>query len=102
MYPHDVRDRLRAALDQAPAPTPGPGERLAAVLAPIIGTREPSLVFTVRSSDLSRHAGEISFPGGLQDGTESLLETALRETAEEIGLDGTSVDVLGALSSVPI
>ena len=70
------------------------------MLAPLIEAPEPALVFTVRSSDLSRHAGEISFPGGLQDPGEHLRDTALREAYEEIGLDPSAVDVIGALPPV--
>ena len=96
----DLRAALRAALDPDPAPQPGPGDRLAAVLAPLVERPEPTLVFTVRSIDLSRHAGEISFPGGLQDPGESLAETALRESNEEIGLDAAAVELVGALPPV--
>ena len=92
-----LRTALRAALDQDPSPSPDPRDRLAAVLAPLIEGPEASLVFTVRSSDLSRHAGEISFPGGLQDPGETLSETALREAFEEIGLEPRSTDLVGAL-----
>jgi 8-oxo-dGTP pyrophosphatase MutT (NUDIX family) len=60
----------------------------------------PGLVFTERRSDLSRHAGEISFPGGRRDEGESLLETALREAEEEIGLARGDVEVAGALPPI--
>jgi 8-oxo-dGTP pyrophosphatase MutT (NUDIX family) len=96
----DLRAALRAALDPDPTPQPGSGDRLAAVLAPLVEAPEPSLVFTVRSIDLSRHAGEISFPGGLQDPEETLSETALRESWEEIGLEPTAVELVGALPPV--
>jgi 8-oxo-dGTP pyrophosphatase MutT (NUDIX family) len=99
MYP-DLRARLRASLDPSPSPAVAPGDRMAAVLVPLAETPEPALVFTLRSSVLSRHAGEISFPGGLQDPGESLVETALREAHEEIGLDPGLPDVLGALPPV--
>jgi 8-oxo-dGTP pyrophosphatase MutT (NUDIX family) len=89
---------LRGALDQEPSPHPGPTDRLAAVLAPIVLDAGPSLILTVRAGGLSRHAGEISFPGGLQDPGETLLETAVREAGEEIGLVPTSFEVLGSLS----
>jgi 8-oxo-dGTP pyrophosphatase MutT (NUDIX family) len=92
--------RLRAALDEAPDPEPPPGDRLAAVLALFIGRRDPSLLFTVRAAGLSRHGGEMSFPGGLQDRGESLIDTALREAREEIGLVGAGVEILGALPPV--
>ncbi len=73
---------------------------MAAVLAPLVELPEPALVFTRRAADLSRHAGEISFPGGLQDPGESLRQTALREAREEIDLDPAAVEVVGALAPV--
>ena len=78
------------------------GRTDAAVLAPLYGwPADPGLVFTERRGDLRRHAGEISFPGGRQDGPdEDLRETALREAEEEIGLDRGSVDLVGALPPI--
>jgi 8-oxo-dGTP pyrophosphatase MutT (NUDIX family) len=96
----DVRFRFRAALDPSPAPQPGPGDRLAAVLAPLIESPVPSLLFTLRAAALSRHAGEVSFPGGLQDPGETLVRTALREAHEELGLDPAVPDVVGALPAI--
>ena len=59
-------------------------------------------VFTKRREDLRRHAGEISFPGGRYDETDSDLQaTALREAEEEIGLPPDSVALLGALQPTP-
>ena len=60
----------------------------AAVLVPIYRAGGAShLVLTRRRSDLRRHAGEISFPGGRRDETDADLQTtALREAEEEIGL----------------
>jgi len=55
-------------------------------------------VFTVRRADLSRHAGEVSFPGGRRDpGDVDLVSTALREAHEEIGLAPEAVTIVGAL-----
>jgi 8-oxo-dGTP pyrophosphatase MutT (NUDIX family) len=96
----DLRATLRAALDPDPKPLPAAGDRLAAVLAPLVETPEPSLVFTVRSLDMSRHPGQISFPGGLQELGETLADTALRESFEEIGLDRADVELVGALPPV--
>jgi len=95
-----VRARLRAALDLDPAPRLAEGDRLAAVLAPLVLDPEPALIFTERAAELSRHAGEVSFPGGLQDPGETLAATALREADEEIGLDPSLPDLLGALPAV--
>jgi 8-oxo-dGTP pyrophosphatase MutT (NUDIX family) len=58
-------------------------------------------VFTRRRADLRRHAGEISFPGGRKDAEDrDLLQTALREAHEEIGLSPERVRVIGALPAV--
>jgi 8-oxo-dGTP pyrophosphatase MutT (NUDIX family) len=69
------------------------------VLVPLfLANGEPHAVFTRRRTDLRRHAGEISFPGGRRDPEDADLEdTALREAEEEIGLLRTEVLVLGAL-----
>ncbi len=62
---------------------------------------EPHAVFTRRRTDLRRHAGEISFPGGRRDPEDvDLTDTALRETEEEIGLPRARVRLLGELPSV--
>jgi 8-oxo-dGTP pyrophosphatase MutT (NUDIX family) len=86
-------------LDPAEAEALGAhGRTDAAVLVPMHGWPDsPGLVFTERRSDLRRHAGEISFPGGQRDGGEELIETALREAEEEIGLARDNVEVVGAL-----
>jgi 8-oxo-dGTP pyrophosphatase MutT (NUDIX family) len=77
------------------------GRTEAAVLVPMHGWPDnPGLVFTERRADLSRHAGEISFPGGRRDGGEELLDTALREAEEEIGLAREKVEIAGALPPI--
>ena len=95
-----LQETLRSALEQAPTHAPASGDRLAAVLAPLVETPEPSLIFTVRSDALSRHAGEVSFPGGLVDEGESPADAARREAFEEIGLDPTLPRLVGALPPV--
>jgi 8-oxo-dGTP pyrophosphatase MutT (NUDIX family) len=79
------------------------GSKDAAVLAPLYVGADGELhaIFTRRRDDLRRHAGEISFPGGRQDEGEELLETALRETHEEIGLPPGHVEIVGALTPTP-
>jgi 8-oxo-dGTP pyrophosphatase MutT (NUDIX family) len=55
-------------------------------------------VLTRRRTDLRRHAGEISFPGGRRDpGDADLAETAVREAEEEIGLPRSQVQPIGEL-----
>ena len=48
---------------------------------------------------LDKHSGQISFPGGQKDSTDqNLIETSLRETEEELGIDATQIEVLGQIS----
>jgi 8-oxo-dGTP pyrophosphatase MutT (NUDIX family) len=79
------------------------GRTDSAVLAPLYLGEGGRLhaVFTRRRDDLKRHAGEISFPGGRRDEGETLVQTALREAHEEVGLPPDAVDVLGALGPTP-
>jgi len=56
------------------------------------------IIFTKRTDHLTHHKGQISFPGGgRHDDDKTLLETALRESREEIGLKETDVTILGEL-----
>jgi 8-oxo-dGTP pyrophosphatase MutT (NUDIX family) len=57
---------------------------------------------TVRASGLARHAGQISLPGGATDPGETLSQAALREASEEIGVDPSTVRVLGELTPVHV
>ena len=57
-------------------------------------------ILTRRSQNLTNHRGEISFPGGRLDAGESVLQAALRETREEIGLNPEDVEVVGELNSM--
>lgn len=57
-------------------------------------------ILTRRSQNLTNHRGEISFPGGRLDAGESVLQAALRETHEEIGLNPEDVEVVGELNSM--
>jgi 8-oxo-dGTP pyrophosphatase MutT (NUDIX family) len=78
------------------------GRTHSAVLVPLFAEPDGRLhaVFTKRRSDMRRHAGEISFPGGRRDDGETLEQTALREAFEEVGLPEHAVDVVGALAPV--
>jgi 8-oxo-dGTP pyrophosphatase MutT (NUDIX family) len=95
-------DRLRELLltpDEAAAMDSHGGQNDAAVLVPLyVKDGDLHAVFTKRRDDLSKHGGEISFPGGRPDSeSEDLRTTALREAEEEIGLPRDDVDVVGAL-----
>lgn len=72
----------------------------AAVLFPIVlrGTAGQTVLLTQRTAHLRDHAGQISFPGGRVEDTDvSPVDTALRETEEEIGLARERIEVLGFL-----
>jgi 8-oxo-dGTP pyrophosphatase MutT (NUDIX family) len=84
------------------APEPPPGLVPAGVLVPLFESGgELTLLFTQRTLTVKDHRGQISFPGGVRDARDpDLLATALRETAEEIGLDPKAAEVLGLLPPV--
>lgn len=113
-----LRDRLagtlpgpEAQLRFAPAPSragwrpgifPADARLAAALLLLYPGSRGISLPLTVRASGLKRHAGQISLPGGAIDDGETMIEAALRETYEEIGVDPSDVRILGELTPVHV
>lgn len=85
---------LSPQLMRKPAPQLVP----AAVLLPIVRRASPTVLFTLRTTHLARHAGQVSFPGGqLHEGDSSLLDTALRETREETGIGQDHISVAGFL-----
>ena len=75
-----------------------PEQRPAAVLAPIIKRASGwTMLFTERSVETPAHPGQISFPGGrVQESDGGAVETALRETFEEVGLARSFIEPLGA------
>jgi len=92
----ELTRRRLAAHDRRIAPD-GPLVK-AAVLIPIVDRGEPTIAFTKRTERVGQHKGQMSFPGGVVDPTDaSLLEAALRECEEEVGLPRASVEPLGAL-----
>jgi 8-oxo-dGTP pyrophosphatase MutT (NUDIX family) len=95
-------DGLRRAFASAGAPVRSPREgqvdRAAAVLAACYEHEgELWIILTRRSSALRVHSGEVSFPGGGQDEGEDLVDTALREACEEVGLARDGVEIIGEL-----
>ena len=74
----------------------------AAVLLPFYEKEDKyHILFTKRSEKMEHHKGQISFPGGashVQD--RNLMDTAIRETFEEIGVHPQDVDILGELDNI--
>ncbi len=98
-----MKQRLRQALSQRKKRRIVDASQVsAAVLLPIYWKQgQYYLLFTKRTEKVKEHKGQISFPGGCyqqEDGT--LVATALRECAEEIGLAASEVEVLGELDDV--
>ncbi len=72
--------------------------RDAAVLVPIIWhDTSPSILLTLRAANLAAHAGQVAFPGGRIERGETAEAAALREAAEEVGLDPSLPQVAGQL-----
>ncbi|CAN5133532.1 CoA pyrophosphatase [soil metagenome] len=105
-------ERLRLAFQQRSAWTPEAPElpeaavaalerplTAAAVLVPLVMRPDGlSVLLTRRTAHLNDHAGQISFPGGRAEAFDaSLVETALRETREEVGIEADEVEVVGQL-----
>lgn len=62
-----------------------------------------NIVFTQRKTYEGVHSGQMSFPGGKKDeDDEDLIQTALRETEEEVGVDRNKIEVIGCLSELYI
>jgi 8-oxo-dGTP pyrophosphatase MutT (NUDIX family) len=82
------------------------GENLkaSAVLIPIFYSQgQYHILFTERSDAVVFHKGQVCFPGGTQEPSDSsLLQTALREAEEEIGLEAKDVEILGELDDMVI
>lgn len=90
------QDRLLMNFPRAP----GPGTRVAAVLI-LLFPKESSVstIFMQRPDYEGIHAGQISFPGGMKEPSdENLVNTALRETFEEVGVDKSEITLIGTLT----
>ena len=97
----NLRRRLADRGPGRPTATVIEGSKDSAVLVALFEDEgQVHVLLTVRSQHLRNHKGEVSFPGGRVDPGETALGAALREAAEEIALDPTSVEIIGALDDV--
>jgi 8-oxo-dGTP pyrophosphatase MutT (NUDIX family) len=80
------------------------GENLkaSAVLIPLFYNQgQYYVLFTERSDEVVFHKGQVCFPGGTREPSDSsLLKTALRESQEEIGLESRYIEILGELDDM--
>lgn len=85
-----------------PGQFPADSRTAAALLLLYPHHEDVAVPLTVRARGLARHAGQISLPGGAADDGETLVQAALREASEEIGVEPASVRVLGELTPVHV
>ncbi len=90
-WPHFLTAQLSSSLKPA------------GVLIPVMARGdELSVLLTRRSAELKHHAGQVSFPGGRMEQTDSdIADTALRETHEEVGIPPQQVSILGYMGPIP-
>ncbi len=100
---HELRRRLTALPVHTKRQSPSlNGYRPAGVLVPVVFSRRtPELLFTKRTELVETHKGQISFPGGMADPDDkTIIQTALRETSEEVGIPEHAVEVVGMLEDL--
>lgn len=101
--PQALRERFRNPPQWLPEMVAEPrfsdkAPKAASVLIPLVMRDQLMVLLTQRTVHLSSHSGQIAFPGGKADATDTdAAHTALRETEEEIGLQGHHIEVIGAL-----
>jgi len=90
-WPELVRERMARSL------------RAAGVLVPVIDRSDGlSVLLTQRSAELKHHAGQVSFPGGrMEEHDADVVQAALRETHEEVGIPPQAIAVVGYLPPMP-
>jgi 8-oxo-dGTP pyrophosphatase MutT (NUDIX family) len=90
-WPQFVRERILQSLQPS------------GVLIPVLERPgQLSVLLTQRSAELKHHAGQVSFPGGrMEDIDEDVVQAALRETHEEVGIPPDAITVIGYLDPMP-
>ncbi|XP_022822633.1 nucleoside diphosphate-linked moiety X motif 8-like [Spodoptera litura] len=79
----------------------GNPKHTASVLVPVcVDNSEVCLLYTLRSSNLSSHSGQVSFPGGKIDKDETVYDAALREAEEEIGVPAKDINIWTKMNQV--
>ncbi len=98
------RPGWQAQLQMTPHPRPGalappppdePQKEAGVLVLLYFKNQELYFVLTRRTDTVASHKGQISLPGGARENHEQLVETACRETSEELGIDVSYVDILG-------
>jgi len=105
LAPGWLRERFANPPEWSPEPAEAPlglhrGEPTpASVLVPLVLREDGiTMLLTMRTAHLNDHAGQVAFPGGRAEESDAdAIDTALRETEEEIGLHRRHIDVIGTL-----
>jgi 8-oxo-dGTP pyrophosphatase MutT (NUDIX family) len=94
-----IREKVK---QYSPKTIEGPEAVCAGVVIPVYEKEQESfIVLTKRSNEVRMHKGEVSFPGGMcEDGDGSVMNTALRECCEEIGVRTKDVEIIGRLDDM--
>ncbi|MHA1786481.1 MAG: NUDIX hydrolase [Candidatus Helarchaeota archaeon] len=94
-----VKSKLK---NRKPLKISHPEFKLSAVLMPFFWEDDIiKILFTIRNRNLKHHKGEISFPGGKKEPNDkNLIDTALRETEEEIGIHRNQIEILGQVDDL--
>lgn len=95
-----VLSRLEGRIsDVGVTSSPRSDERISAVMGLLVdGPMGAEILLTRRSTTLNNHRGEMSFPGGRADEGESIVDAAMRETFEEVGIDSSLIAIQCELS----
>jgi nudix motif 8 len=88
-------ERIRKRLNRLPRQITKASDKRAAVVIPLCTKAKdgtPHIIFTLRSSSMRHHRGEVCFPGGMVDSADICIEnTCLREMEEEVGVPRSQV-----------
>ena len=99
---YKIRQKIPPIQGQDEPAVSSNGNQAAAVLVPLtFHADELVMLFTHRSNTISRHRGQVSFPGGMEEALDkNYVDTALRETHEEIGILPAQIEVFGRLAAL--
>jgi len=101
-FPADLGKRLDPVDGVLPDSEPFEPAAVVALIMPAVDEHGERLLLIQRAQELATHAGQLAFPGGKREREDrNLLDTALRESHEEVGLERECVEVLGRLEPVP-
>lgn len=95
MVPYKINPNIREFVPQADSK-----ESAVLIILNVHNPRLMELIFTLRSSQLRKHSGQISFPGGRKEPGETNIETALRETQEEIGILPNKLEIINEITQL--